>query len=383
MTLGDLRNKDVALGRIKRLAHSGLPLEPFLRTLFDLIDGALPDSAKASQHAGGERSGAHICASQASGIAPAHGGYFVEAQPEIWAVRFGAGPGRLVYLPPERTLQQHHGVFSSGLHLDEAPNNGNQPLGWRHAVAIGFQAAGRDIGYYGIWPAADHKALPADDIAFLEKAAPYAARGVTAALLMPSDAAGDTDFAAVPGSGLGVMLADHDQRLIAMDSEAKVVFEQLAILEGSSASALAGWLLRDVLAQLMFAVGNGLHEPRGASASCCGAPADRFYQHWSGIIVKLRAVPMLGAERGEYTMVLVQRGETSRSRRDRLIARWGLSQREAEVLGLIAEGKTGVEISILLGIGHDTVRKHTGRLFEKLGVQTRAAAAAAALEMSQ
>lgn len=69
----------MVLGRIKRLAHSGLPLEPFLRTLFDLIKGALPDSAKCSQHAGGERSGAHIRAPQASGIAPAHNRYFVDA----------------------------------------------------------------------------------------------------------------------------------------------------------------------------------------------------------------------------------------------------------------------------------------------------------------
>ena len=58
----------------------------------------------------------------------------------------------------------------------------------------------------------------------------------------------------------------------------------------------------------------------------------------------------------------------------------GLSGREAEVLSLIAEGKTGLEISILLDIRHDTVHKHTSRIFEKLGVETRTAAAAMALE---
>jgi hypothetical protein len=42
-----------------------------------------------------------------------------------------------------------------------------------------------------------------------------------------------------------------------------------------------------------------------------------------------------------------------------------ISHREAEVLSFIAEGKTGLEISILLRIMHDTVRKHTSHIFEK------------------
>jgi DNA-binding CsgD family transcriptional regulator len=77
--------------------------------------------------------------------------------------------------------------------------------------------------------------------------------------------------------------------------------------------------------------------------------------------------------------VLIERGETLESRRRRLLIRWGLSAREAEVLSLIAAAKTGPEISILLRISHDTVRKHTSRILEKLGVETRTAAAAVAL----
>ncbi len=106
----------------------------------------------------------------------------------------------------------------------------------------------------------------------------------------------------------------------------------------------------------------------------------QIYHHWTGIVLKLRGVQMFGSEGAKYTTVLIERGETSESRRRRLLIKWGLSRREAEVLSLIAEGKTGPEISILLRIGHDTVRKHTSHIFEKLGVETRTAAAATALE---
>jgi DNA-binding NarL/FixJ family response regulator len=62
-----------------------------------------------------------------------------------------------------------------------------------------------------------------------------------------------------------------------------------------------------------------------------------------------------------------------------MLIKWELSEREAKVLSLIAAAKTGPEISILLRISHDTVRKHTSRILEKLSVETRTAAAAMAL----
>jgi hypothetical protein len=40
----DARNKEVALKRIQRLAVSGLPLEPFVVTLFQLVNDGVPYS---------------------------------------------------------------------------------------------------------------------------------------------------------------------------------------------------------------------------------------------------------------------------------------------------------------------------------------------------
>jgi DNA-binding CsgD family transcriptional regulator len=60
----------------------------------------------------------------------------------------------------------------------------------------------------------------------------------------------------------------------------------------------------------------------------------------------------------------------------------GLSPREAQVLAWVAEGKTNGEIGIILDARPRTVAKHLERIFRKLGVETRTAAAAAALSLS-
>jgi DNA-binding CsgD family transcriptional regulator len=52
----------------------------------------------------------------------------------------------------------------------------------------------------------------------------------------------------------------------------------------------------------------------------------------------------------------------------------GLTKREAEVLFLIAKGKTNPEIGILLDISTRTVQKHVEHIYIKLGIETRTAA---------
>lgn len=57
----------------------------------------------------------------------------------------------------------------------------------------------------------------------------------------------------------------------------------------------------------------------------------------------------------------------------------GLTRREAEVLLWVSYGKTNKTISEILGISPRTVNKHLEQVFRKLGVETRAAAAAIAV----
>ena len=55
-----------------------------------------------------------------------------------------------------------------------------------------------------------------------------------------------------------------------------------------------------------------------------------------------------------------------------------LTQRETEVLSWIAKGKTNRDVGEILGMSPRTVTKHLEHVFEMLGVETRAAAAALA-----
>ncbi len=52
----------------------------------------------------------------------------------------------------------------------------------------------------------------------------------------------------------------------------------------------------------------------------------------------------------------------------------GLSTREAEIMSLIADGRTNGEIATRLFLAEKTVKNHVNRIYSKLGVGSREAA---------
>ncbi|MBN3835240.1 response regulator transcription factor [Burkholderia sp. Ac-20344] len=84
------------------------------------------------------------------------------------------------------------------------------------------------------------------------------------------------------------------------------------------------------------------------------------------------------AARGEWVMLLEEFDDASHV--SALAARFGLTTREAEVLLWITRGKTNRDIGDILGMATRTVNKHLEHVFDKLNVETRAAAAAVALK---
>jgi DNA-binding NarL/FixJ family response regulator len=82
--------------------------------------------------------------------------------------------------------------------------------------------------------------------------------------------------------------------------------------------------------------------------------------------------------------VLIRLNELNpRKNVEALAASLGLTQREAEVLLWVSHGKSSGDISELLAISPRTVQKHLEHVYEKLGVETRSAAAAMAIRVIQ
>jgi DNA-binding NarL/FixJ family response regulator len=59
----------------------------------------------------------------------------------------------------------------------------------------------------------------------------------------------------------------------------------------------------------------------------------------------------------------------------------GVTEREAEVLGWLARGKSNRDIADILGLSPRTVTKHVEQIFAKMGVENRTAAAAKAVRL--
>lgn len=60
---------------------------------------------------------------------------------------------------------------------------------------------------------------------------------------------------------------------------------------------------------------------------------------------------------------------------------FGLTNREAEVLLWVAQGKSNGDVAGILGMSEKTVKQHMGNIFGKLGVENRNAAAMQAVEV--
>lgn len=72
-------------------------------------------------------------------------------------------------------------------------------------------------------------------------------------------------------------------------------------------------------------------------------------------------------------------GEASAEPVPGVAERFGLTAREREVLDWVAKGKTNRDIAEILGMSPRTVNKHLEHVFQKLGVETRTAAASFAI----
>jgi len=85
-------------------------------------------------------------------------------------------------------------------------------------------------------------------------------------------------------------------------------------------------------------------------------------------------------EGGDGEWLVVMRESDDAAVVEAVMLAFRLTAREAEVLYWVAKGKTNRDIGDILGTSPRTVTKHLEHVFEKLGVETRTAAASMALQ---
>jgi len=153
---------------------------------------------------------------------------------------------------------------------------------------------------------------------------------------------------AVDVGGHGVLLVDAHQRLAWHSPQAKQWLDEF--FPGQPGDAHMAWL----------------HATEGAPEVRSIADGERV----------LTARPLGSAGLGEAMWLLsLRRADAQPASR---LATALLTPRETEVLSWVAKGKTNRDVAEILGMSPRTVNKHLEHVFEKLGVETRAAAAALA-----
>jgi hypothetical protein len=204
MFRSDARNKEVALARIKRLASSGLPLEPFVRTALELFDQAVPASPHRGIHIGALNSNSFIfTTSDVEGILPAHDHYFVRSPPAISGARFKIDLPTLKRVLPLRTIWFHEQVFTETMYKAEGFNEAYRPLGWHHSIGVIFHESCDYQGYFGMWRSADQKFFTNEDSEFLRAAAPHIAHGLRVTQLKSNNGDGqESKFLSLAGYNL-------------------------------------------------------------------------------------------------------------------------------------------------------------------------------------
>jgi DNA-binding CsgD family transcriptional regulator len=101
---------------------------------------------------------------------------------------------------------------------------------------------------------------------------------------------------------------------------------------------------------------------------------------YNEVVIERDATTLVAKFLGDRTQALIVLEERRAAVSAGDLRALGLTARQPEVLSWVAPGKTDPEIATILRLSVRTVHQHLEHIYEKLGVSTRTAAAAAALQ---
>ncbi len=92
----------------------------------------------------------------------------------------------------------------------------------------------------------------------------------------------------------------------------------------------------------------------------------------SGLMVMIEAIETVAKGKSYFDPNVLVKLEENRRKIKRMQPKKGvLSRRELEILELVAQNKTSLEISEILNIAHNTVKTHRRNMHKKLGLESR------------
>jgi len=168
---------------------------------------------------------------------------------------------------------------------------------------------------------------------------------------------------ALESTAQAAVALDEHERILWMTEKARTVLASLGDAEGPS-----GYGLPPVVARWV----SGILKHGDTGTGQCG-----FATPEGMVNATLAADPVIGGS------LLLLKPETRKFNLSGVKERFGLTNREAEILMWVAYGKTNRQIGEILAISPRTVNKHLDHVFVKLGVETRAAATAIAITRMQ
>ncbi len=194
------------------------------------------------------------------------------------------------------------------------------------------------------------RAFTENESSFLARLAVHLAEGVRTALLL-----GGADLSTAE-DGPGLVLLDGDLSVVSLTPAAEYWLSQLA-----------DWPQRQELPQVIYAVAGRMRALASAETSKGLMPRARVRTP-AGQWIVLHASVLVGHP-GQIAIILepARPGEIA----PLAFLAYGLTEREAEVAGLVVRGLSTQEIATRLWISTFTVQQHLKRVFEKTGVHSR------------
>jgi DNA-binding NarL/FixJ family response regulator len=247
-----------------------------------------------------------------------------------------------------RVADLHDLVDYGWLHATEFYNDFLRPTDVEHALVAVCTSAPRSRAVVCLHRSRERASFASDDLAAMELLAPFIGNHMQRMV-------GTTLLTSLPeNTGHGIILCDDRGRVLYCNEAARM------LCDAETSSEAVSPLARDAYHSPAF-VGQALIDPDKLAAQCEAK-------------TEVRHVP-LAADRTGLLITIDSLSLAHHRRAVILHERFGLTQRELEVLDAMMSGATNREIATTLFVAECTVKKHMQSISAKVGARTRTAIA--------